>query len=190
MELLDILSLSGSSIAVFLSLFVFFRTTNRERPRIVVRKTGEIRALQDTFKREYFLNYFNIKFILTNHSLLPNALLNVKVFFWIHDKWVEGVVRDYITSQPSEVTPLPQNIPPLSTIPFNIAPAIKITEGEPGRDNKERSTSHPSLPDPLRFSLEFEMLNGKPVVEKFEYKRTKVSLTTGVYNIAIGYETL
>ena len=164
-NLMNILSLSGSGVAALLSAFIFFRTSNKERPRILVRQTSKVVPSQDVWKTgDVFRNYFETTFIIANQSSLPNALLGVRSFFFIDGKWVED---DIMTS---EKTPIPQNIQPLCTVPLNIS-AVKWINGEPGKDNAERAESHPSLPDNLKIRLEFEMLSGKPRTIEMEYKR-------------------
>lgn len=164
-NLMNILSLSGSIVAAVLSMFIFFRTSNKERPRVLIRQTSKVQPAQDVWKTgEVFRNYFETSFIIANQSSLPNALLGVKSFFHIDGKWVED---DIMTA---EKTPLPQNIQPLCTIPFQIS-AVKWIKGEPGKDNAERAESHPSLPDTLKIRLQFEMLSGKPVNIDMEYRR-------------------
>ena len=164
---MNIVSLSGSGVAALLSAFVFLRTSNKERPRILIRQTSKIKPLQDLRKTgDAFRNYFETTFIIANKSSLPNAILGVKSYFFIDGKWVQD---DIYTS---EKTPLPQNIQPLCTVPFEIG-AVKWVKGEPGKDNYERAQAHPSLPDTLKIRLEFEMLSGKPVKVNMEYVRPK-----------------
>ncbi|WP_372370549.1 hypothetical protein [Candidatus Uabimicrobium sp. HlEnr_7] len=166
-NLMNVMSLSGSIVAAILSMFIFFRTSNKERPRVLIRQTSKVVPAQDVWKTgDVFRNYFETSFIIANQSSLPNALLGVKSFFHIDGKWVED---DIMTS---EKTSLPQNIQPLCTIPFEIS-AVKWIKGEPGKDNAERAQAHPSLPDTVKIKLQFEMLSGKPVDIMMEYKRKK-----------------
>ncbi|MEK7486522.1 MAG: hypothetical protein AABZ60_19535 [Planctomycetota bacterium] len=166
MELLDILTLSGSAVAAFLSVIVYFKTANRERPRLFSRITSKtIKANQDLWASEgKFRNYFYAEMIIANQSLLPNALLGAKSFFYIDNHWKEGETLCH------ESFSFPCNLPSMSTSPVRINALIWV-QGAPGADNQARSLSHESLPDPLYIRFELEPLSGKPVVMDCEYKR-------------------
>lgn len=166
MELLDILTLSGSAVAAFLSVVVYFKTSNRERPRLFVRQVSKkLQANQELWAREgEFKNFFHVELLFANQSVMPNALLGAKSFFYIENQWKEGDILC------DEGFSLPCNLSPLSTAPFKINGITKV-KGTPGSDNRERARSHDSLPDPLYIRFEFEPLSGKPIVIDCEYKR-------------------
>lgn len=167
-QLLNLPEESASTAKPAKSAPAFVNTANLEDKNceILLRMVDGIEANQDftASEEKTFKNYFDFKLMLGNRGNVPNAVVDIKVSFFIDGKWAPGLII------PANGLPIPQNVAPGCAVVFRVTTAIQV-RGLPGNNNQDRATSHPSLPDPLRIRLEFEMLRGDNNVREFEYRR-------------------
>jgi hypothetical protein len=141
-------------------------TAEDKSAELLLRVIEGIEANQDFTANEdkSFKNYFDFKLMLGNRGTMANALVDVKVSFFVDGKWVTGIIVS------GNGLPVPQNVATGCAVVFRVTTAIQV-KGVPGTNNQERATSHSSLSDPLKIRLEFEMLRGDNIAREFEYRR-------------------
>ncbi|MBL8793392.1 MAG: hypothetical protein JNM56_05790 [Planctomycetia bacterium] len=168
MELMSAASFAGSAFSTIATGYFWMVRARRERP--------DLRA--HLVEREIFLSsgraetrHLGVKLgiIVANYSLLPNALLGVKLYFKQRDhSWQElqNVRFD-------QATPLPFNIPTMQTVLLRVNgtlvfPTNKQFEEDNGGNILGGYVDY-HLADPREIRCELRHLNGKPCREVMSY---------------------
>ena len=148
----QIVSLSGSAIALASTAYFWLVKVNRERPAMVVEPVGSVtgsviipRADIESYQAikprddQVLVGYW-LNLAVVNNSVLPNAIIEVSAKVRLNDEgWVTA--RSSLFSQDAETAPdsLPINVAPLSTARVPLALKLAMRGDDSGLGNRERT---------------------------------------------------
>jgi hypothetical protein len=165
MDVMGVVSLTGSAIATLSTLYFWLVRVNREKPQLKVHLAGPLGA--DTLAAAAGAppgtarSQFSLKAVVANYSALPNAVIGVKA--WVKTR--EGTWAPAVTSIDEKTQP-PFNLPPLHTVPVTLTATVAVPERpESAPRISRRETALLSVAEPVQFKLELTALNERRFTE-------------------------